>query len=174
MESEQGSNQSDRRRGHRNRGLREQGCVDDDLKNIKLSIPPFQDVEEDQEVTMARFLVGLNHDITNMVELQHYIEVVDIVHMAIKVEKQLKQKGSVRAYSNPYATSKWGQGTIKKDSSTRAKEQVVTANPNKLNGESGKGKVEAFPSRSKNIKCFKYLGRGHIASQCPDQINMVV
>ena len=37
-------------------------------------------VEEDREATMARFLNGLNRDITNMVELE------GMVHMAIKVE----------------------------------------------------------------------------------------
>ena len=43
-------------------------------------------VEEDREATMARFLNGLNRDIANVVELQHYVELDDMVHMAIKVE----------------------------------------------------------------------------------------
>lgn len=42
-------------------------------------------MEEDREATMARFLVGLNRDIANVVELQHYVELEDMVHMAIKV-----------------------------------------------------------------------------------------
>ena len=49
-------------------------------------------VEENREATMARFLNGLNRDITNVVELQHYVELEDMVHMAIKVERQLKRK----------------------------------------------------------------------------------
>ena len=44
-------------------------------------------VEEDRETTMVRFLNGLNRDIANMVELQHYVKLEDIVHMAIKVER---------------------------------------------------------------------------------------
>ena len=51
-------------------------------------------VEEDREATMARFLNGLNQDIANVVELQHYVELEDMVHMAIKVERQLKRKGT--------------------------------------------------------------------------------
>ena len=43
-------------------------------------------VEKDWEATMARSLVGLNHDIANVVELQHYVELDDMVHMAMKVE----------------------------------------------------------------------------------------
>ena len=48
-------------------------------------------VEKDREVTMARFLSGFNPNITNIVELYHYVELEDMVHMDIKVEKQLKK-----------------------------------------------------------------------------------
>ena len=51
-------------------------------------------IQEDREATMARFLNGLNRDIANVVELQHYVELEDMVHMAIKVKRQLKRKGS--------------------------------------------------------------------------------
>jgi hypothetical protein len=43
---------------------------------------------------MARFLNGMNQDIANVVELQYYVELEDMVHMAIKVERQLKRKGT--------------------------------------------------------------------------------
>ena len=43
-------------------------------------------VEEDREATMARFLNWLNRDIANVVELQHYVELENMVHMTIKVE----------------------------------------------------------------------------------------
>ena len=43
-------------------------------------------VEEDKETTMVRFLNGLNRDIVNVVELQHYVELENMVHMVIKVE----------------------------------------------------------------------------------------
>ncbi|RVX04728.1 hypothetical protein CK203_024994 [Vitis vinifera] len=39
------------------------------------------------------FLVGLNWEIANSVELQHYVKLEDIVHMAIKIENQLKRRG---------------------------------------------------------------------------------
>ena len=44
-------------------------------------------VEEDREVSIARFLNGLNHDIANIVELRHYVEMEDLMHMEIKVER---------------------------------------------------------------------------------------
>lgn len=50
-------------------------------------------IDEDREATAARFLAGLNHEIANQIELQHYVKLEDMVLMAIKVDKQLKRKG---------------------------------------------------------------------------------
>jgi len=47
-------------------------------------------VNENRKATMARFLNGLNKEITHIVELQHYVELEDTVHMVVKVERQLK------------------------------------------------------------------------------------
>uniref|UniRef100_A0A2N9J9K3 Transglutaminase-like domain-containing protein n=1 Tax=Fagus sylvatica TaxID=28930 RepID=A0A2N9J9K3_FAGSY len=46
-------------------------------------------VEENWEATMARFLSGLNRDIANVIELQHYVEIEDIVYMTMKVERAI-------------------------------------------------------------------------------------
>lgn len=69
-------------------------------------------VVESQDATMARFLAGLHWDIRDMVELQHYIELEDMVHMAIKIENQLKRRGSNQKsnqnswkQSQPYSSS---------------------------------------------------------------------
>ena len=43
-------------------------------------------VEEDRAATMARFLNGLNREIEDKVKLQHYVEIKEIVHKAIKIE----------------------------------------------------------------------------------------
>jgi len=51
-------------------------------------------VNKDEEVTMSRFLNGLNRDIANVVELQSYVNLEELVHLAIKVEGQLKRKGN--------------------------------------------------------------------------------
>ena len=63
-------------------------------------------VVEDREATMARFLNGLNRDIVNVVELQHYVELEDMVHMTTKVERQLR-KGHVRPTFNLGSSSSW-------------------------------------------------------------------
>ena len=54
-------------------------------------------VKEDREATMARFLNGLNRDIS-------YMELEDMVHTTIKVEQQLKRKGT-RSFQNPSSSA---------------------------------------------------------------------
>jgi hypothetical protein len=54
-------------------------------------------------VAMFRFLRRLNKDITNVMELQPYMDLEDLVNLAIKVKKQMKRKSSAR----PRAYSGW-------------------------------------------------------------------
>ena len=70
---------------------------------------------------MARFLVGLNRKITNLVELHHYVELEDMVHMAIKIENQLKWRGS-KTWQNP-SPSSWRPNFMRRE------EKPITAKP---------------------------------------------
>lgn len=60
--------------------------VDDCYKKMEIAMIQ-ANVEDDIEATMARFLDGLNWDIAKAVELQHYMELEDMMHMTIKVER---------------------------------------------------------------------------------------
>ena len=59
--------------------------VDNYYKEIEIAMI-WANVEEHREATMVRFLNGLNQDIVNVVKLQHYVELENMVHMVIKVE----------------------------------------------------------------------------------------
>jgi hypothetical protein len=104
-------------------------------------------VNEDDEVTISRFLNGLNRDVTNVVELQSYVKLEELVHLAIKVEGQLKRKGSTRsgAYSGSFLGWKMNYRraggvplkplvTSEATEPTSMKKQVL-ANDKKLKGE---------------------------------------
>ena len=41
--------------------------------------------------------------------------------------------------------------------------------PKKDTHTDGKGKSKSQPTRDRDIKCFKCLRKGHIASQCPNR-----
>jgi len=73
--------------------------VDEYFKEMEIAIIR-SNVIEDREATMARFLNVLNRDIANVVELQHCVELEDMVHMATKVERQIKRRGSTRFQTN--------------------------------------------------------------------------
>jgi len=53
---------------------------------------------------MARFLHDLNREIADIVELQHYVQLTDMAHQAIKVEEQFKRKGLANR-GQPMATT---------------------------------------------------------------------
>ena len=108
---------------------------------------------------MARFLNGLNGDIRDVVELQNYVEIEDIVHHAMKVEQQLKRK-SVRKNSSNFDNSRWKEG-FKKEGTSFNRTPRAAPQPTQ-----NRGKEVANNSQSRDIKCFKCLGRGHIASEC--------
>jgi activator of HSP90 ATPase len=73
--------------------------VDEYFKEMEIAMIR-ANVIEDREATMARFLNGLNKEIANDVELQHGVELEDMVHMAMKVERQIKRRGSTRFQTN--------------------------------------------------------------------------
>src|SRR4051812_12973493 len=128
-------------------------------------------IEEDREATMARFLAGLNQEIANQVEQHHYVELEDMVHMATKVEKQLKRKDARQ--------SKYSEPTLWKSNYPK-KEEKFPAYPKKEEKTAAHTKSESKNSssndsmRNRDIKCFRCQGRCHIASQCPNKRVMVL
>ena len=127
-------------------------------------------VDEDREATMARFVNGLNTEIANQAELQHYVEMEDLLHMAIKIERQLKTRGSTRFNRSPEQSS-WKR-TFTKEDKTGVKPKV-DARPTSSTS-SASGKPDSLSTRNRDIKCFKCQGRGHISTQCPNKKSMML
>ena len=90
----------------------------------------------------------------------------DVIHQAIKVEQQLKRK---QIYKNClYGSSTW------KDKETFKKEGGSSFKSHEKGDALSKNNSSPTPTSSKmsSIKCFKCLGKGHIASQCPNKRTM--
>lgn len=64
-------------------------CVEDYVKEFEMLMMRCE-LQEPQEHTIARFLEGLNREITNTVELQPFVFLDNIIKLVIKVERQLK------------------------------------------------------------------------------------
>ena len=141
--------------------------VEDYYKEMEIAMIR-ANVEEDREATMARFLVGLNREIVNLVELHHYVELEDMVHMAIKIENQLKRRGGSTRQTPSACSSSW------KPNFARKQEKPTIAKPKskpkqETTSHGNQGKIDSSSTRNRDIKCFKCQSRGHIASQCPNK-----
>nr|XP_027109214.1 uncharacterized protein LOC113729084 [Coffea arabica] len=53
-------------------------------------------IQEDNEATMARFLRGLKPKLQEALELQHYLDIGELLELAIKAERGKKQRSSGR------------------------------------------------------------------------------
>ena len=129
------------------------------------------DVEEDREATMARFLNGLNQEIANVVELQHYVEIEEMVQKAVKIEQQLKRRGNTRPSSNLQSNS-WKPSSPKKED--KGQTSSISKPKPELYKQENRGKIKTHNPQNRDIKCFKCQGMGHIASQCPNRRVMVM
>ena len=99
-----------------------------------------------------------------MVELQHYMELEDMVHMATKVERQQKKKSNC---SQPSPNSSSWKSSWRKEKKVTLKPKVDPPKGGKVASQVG-GKFEV-QARIRDIKCFRCLGTGHIPSQCPNK-----
>lgn len=61
-------------------------------------------VMEVKETTMARSFYELNSGIVNVVELQYYIKLEDMIHVAINLERQIKIRNSSQPQFNPVSS----------------------------------------------------------------------
>ncbi|RDX96732.1 hypothetical protein CR513_20569, partial [Mucuna pruriens] len=95
--------------------------VEDYYKEMEIAMIK-ANMEEDREATMTRFIGGLKKEITYVVELQHYMEIEDLLHKAIQVERQLKSKSSSKFASS--SSSSWRSNWKNNKVVTNPKENV--------------------------------------------------
>ncbi|RDX68984.1 hypothetical protein CR513_51960, partial [Mucuna pruriens] len=111
-------------------------------------------IREKEEVTIAKFMHGLNIDIQDVVDLHNYGSLGELVHQVVKVEMQLKMRSASRRSTT--STNGW-------KGRDREKEKVRSDRSPKKGSEPFQGPKELFvtpfaPSTSK-IKWFNCLGK---------------
>ena len=109
-------------------------------------------IDEEEDLTIARFLSGLNYNIRDRVELLPYQNLNELVQMCIKVEQQLLRKPIRKDSSLSFSKSDFQ----KKDFSHI--KETTHRHPAKCQDKGDTSK------RGSEVKC---LGRGHVASECP-------
>ncbi|KAL1189308.1 hypothetical protein V5N11_014311 [Cardamine amara subsp. amara] len=130
---------------------------------------------------MSRFLGGLNQEIQDKLETEHYMELEDMLHKAILFEQQIKRKRVSRS-SYSHSSSYTRPGYSKEDRNSFAKDfkpavyskppeatKVTTPAPADY-----KGKAKESVVRSRDVSCFKCHGKGHYASECSNRRVMIL
>nr|KYP34102.1 hypothetical protein KK1_044977 [Cajanus cajan] len=122
-------------------------------------------IREEERTTISRFQSGLNLEIRDKVKLLPYRDLNELVQLCSRVERQLKRKSFRKDSTSSYPKNFKKQGhsshPYPKEEKEKEKEKPFFKAPSK-------------ESKSSEIKCFKCLGRGHIASQCPTKKTMVL
>ena len=114
-------------------------------------------LREEQRTSIARFLSGLNMEVRDKVEVLPYRDLDELVQLCKRVEQQLKRKPSSKFYGfHSYPRKDQAQG-------------ILGAAPSKPKEDNSKTIEKSTPktssqAKTSNIKLFKCLGRGHIAS----------
>ncbi|PUZ60902.1 hypothetical protein GQ55_4G211200 [Panicum hallii var. hallii] len=143
-------------------------------------------ITEDEESTMARFLVGLNKPIADKVNMTNYTCLTKLIHFAKRAERQI-------AMSYKYNVS-WGhsqqqgdvtpqfqqQGAATPKSSSRGANRSIPISSKQLDVK-GKAVSSNQPTSStaatqrktSKIKCFKCGGHGHKQAECPNRRTVI-
>ena len=93
-----------------------------------------------------------------------------MVHMEIKVERKLKRKGT-QSFQNLGSSASWrlngkkDKGVVFKSKTKppKRRDEVPSVNNGKTDSQ----------TRNRDIMCFRCLGVGHIALQCPNKRTMI-
>ncbi|CAL1369521.1 unnamed protein product [Linum trigynum] len=129
------------------------------------------DFDEDEKETIARFLNGLNRGIRHVVEIQPFIDLNELVQMAIQVEKQQK-----RGYTRHIASStNLSLSDTAKASYPRHEDPkpILKSNPSLISSRVMCNDKTRSDFRSSDVMCYKCQEKGHMASQCPKKRRMV-
>ena len=144
---------------------------------------------EEEETTTARFLNGLNKNIANLVELHHYTNLEELHQLAVKVERQLKRMPQTAKSTQPPPPWQRGvgrgtggskfpnfggfKGKNNVDQSGGDAKKFDSATSSKVGNSNPSSNTVPANKSSSTIQCFRCLGRGHVASQCPNLRTMI-
>ena len=143
-------------------------------------------ITEDEESTMARFLVGLNKPIADKVDMTTYTCLTELVHFAKRAERQIatsykynaswrhsQQQGDVMPQFQQ-------QGAATPKSSSRGANRYLPTSSKQLDVK-GKAVSSSQPTSStaatqrktSKIECFKCGGHGHKQAECPNRRTII-
>ncbi|KAF7838912.1 hypothetical protein G2W53_007394 [Senna tora] len=139
----------------------------DQLINLKQGSKSVEEYYKEMEIAIIRANVVEDREAT----------MAHLVHMAMKVERPLKKGGRSSSKFETGGSTNW---KTKWDYSSKQEEkggwkqkgEKVVAKGSNDNKEKGSSSTQS--QRNRDIKCFRCLGSGHIASQFPNKRTMIM
>ena len=129
-------------------------------------------MHESEESRIARFVSGLQREIQDVVELYEYTSLEKMAYLAIKVESQVLKKNSFNTHNDDFYKSSW-KGKNKFQNQYSPSDFSKETTPHHKDSRD-KPSTPKSPTKTSSKKCFKCLGLGHIAANCPSKrIRMV-
>ncbi|RDY08669.1 hypothetical protein CR513_07068, partial [Mucuna pruriens] len=160
---------------HDNRILRKEFRVSQKVllfnSRLKLIVVELRDEANNRNFKVNGHQIKLFYEeIQDVVDLQNYENLSELVRQAIKVDMKIRRSASRKAYVESIY---WKDKETEKDRARREKSP-------KKGSESSIGRKEftptpvPMPPRASSIKCFKCLSKGHIASKCLNRRVMIL
>ncbi|XP_074297308.1 uncharacterized protein LOC141628014 [Silene latifolia] len=118
------------------------------------------DLEEREEMQIARFIKGLSPSLAQRVEVQNFLDFNNVCKLALKFEKQDKGKKPLVARDGSKGVNPFYKSSATSSSSKEAKKEEPK--------DKGKGVATDFKNMGAR-RCFKCQGYGHIANECPQK-----
>jgi hypothetical protein len=153
-------------------------------------------IREDPESTMARFLGGINEEISGFVEMFPYRTLQDLVDQAMRTERKFQQESRGKSYASHYNVVQWhkqqssasfgggpSQGNVARSSPSNSTSKMVASigsfpankhRPAASTSDPTEALVATSSTHTREIVCHKCHGRGHIAARCPSRRTMLL
>jgi hypothetical protein len=143
-------------------------------------------ITEDEESTMARFLVGLNKPIADKVDMTNYTCLTELVHFAKRAERQIAMSSKYNAswrhsqQQGDVTPQFQQQGAATPKSSSRGANRSISTSYKQLdvNGKAVSSNqptssTAATQRKTSKIACFKCGGHGHKQAECPNRRTII-
>ncbi|XP_074305735.1 uncharacterized protein LOC141640955 [Silene latifolia] len=118
------------------------------------------DLEEREEMQIARLIKGLSPSLAQRVEVQNFLDFNNVCKLALKFEKQDKGKELLVAHDGSKGVNPFYKSSATSSFNKEAKKEEPK--------DKGKGVATDFKDMCAR-RCFKCQGYGHIANECPQK-----
>jgi hypothetical protein len=144
-------------------------------------------LEEREDAAMARFFVGLNHKIQDILEYKDYANITRLFHFACKVEREVQGRhASAKINFSTGRTNSWQRNNGRTTPPSPSPSWVAPStsnNSSKPRADATNSATKSTPppvesaassSRAGDIQCHCCKGSGHVMRDCSSKHVLVV